>query len=410
QRLSEPPAAAPDATAATAAAPTQTAPGRTSLTGAFGPVGPVGPATSAAPSAPAPSAAPARPASPPPALTDLRAAPQSDAQREAVLEEAARNLECTGEVFGDFLLIRRYSAGGFGEVRLARDTALDKNVVVKRLQPEHLENKRAFYQFDIEIEIGRRIKHPNLVPILKSGVINGRRFFTMPEIAGPSLTRVLQGKSPWPLSTMDILGALEAIGRALGFMHRAGVIHADVKPDNLLFASRTRPMLIDLGLARTMNWEETGYRALKSFREDRSIMGTPEFMAPELLHGDPWEIGPSVDIYALGVILYEVLAGRPPFSRPSRLTGEALAAALQKIMDDVGATPPRPILELNPNAPVQLVNLAMQCLSKDPAERPQSADNVSAAIARFLRPAANFTVANKPSALSRMTRWLRKPN
>lgn len=334
---------------------------------------------------------------------------QTEAEKAAILESAVFNLECTGEVFGDYLLIRRYPAGGFGEVWLARDALINKNIVLKRLQPEHLENKRAFYQFDIEIEIGRRIKHPNLVPILKSGVIAGRRFFTMPEIGGPALTRVLLGKSNWEMSTMDVLSALEAVGRALGFMHRAGVIHADVKPDNILFASRSRPMLIDLGLARTMNWEETGYRALKSFREDRSVMGTPEYMAPELIRGDPWEIGPSVDIYALGVVLYEVLSGRPPYIRPSKIETEHRPSALQKIMDQVMTVNPQPVLEINPNAPVPLAQLAMQCLAKRPEDRPQSADNVSAAIARFLRPAANFTVASKPSALSRMTRWLRKP-
>lgn len=163
----------------------------------------------------------------------LRRPAESLAERQDILESAVRHLECTGEVFGDFLLIRRFPAGGFGEVWLARDTASDKNVVLKRLQPEHHENKRAFYQFDIEIEIGQRIKHPNLAPILKNGVVSGRRYFTMPEITGPSLTRVLLGKAPWPMATEDVLNALEAIGRALGFLHRAGVIHADLKPDNI---------------------------------------------------------------------------------------------------------------------------------------------------------------------------------
>ncbi|HTL51011.1 MAG TPA: serine/threonine-protein kinase [Planctomycetota bacterium] len=315
-----------------------------------------------------------------------------------------------GTWFGGFHLIQELTIGGFGEVWIALDTATNKEVVIKRLKPEQAEFKRAFYQFDIEIEIGQRVKHPNLVPVLQHGIVDGRRFFTMPRITGPSLTRILNKRAgeEWTLSILEILAALEMIGRALGFLHRAGVVHCDLKPDNILFSARNRPMLIDLGIARTVNWAQSGYRALKAFREDDSILGTPEYMAPELFLGENEQIGFGVDLYAMGVILYEVLAGVTPFKRDSQQAGGDATKVLVELMDRVQTAAPPEVLELNPTAPPALAELAMQCLSKDPAGRPKSADDFAVAIGRVLRPVKTPTPKGKQGALTRLTKLIRK--
>ncbi len=317
--------------------------------------------------------------------------------------------------FGEHELLKQLTSGGFGEVWIAKERGSGREVVLKRLKPEQAENKRAYYQFDIEIEIGSRVKHPNLAPVLQNGMVDGRRFFTMPRITGPSMSRILSGKvgAEWTLTENEMLAALEGVARALGFLHRAGVVHCDVKPDNILFAARNRPILIDLGIARTVNWELTGFRALKGYREDKSILGTPEYMAPEMFGGDPSAIGYPADLYAMGVILYELLAGRQPFQRLPDTTPSGGTTSLMELVGRVQVDAAPPLQEINPQVPAALAELTMACLAKKAEDRLKNADELAVGIARVLRPIGPPTPKSKGGggggALGRLTRLLRKP-
>jgi tetratricopeptide (TPR) repeat protein len=242
---------------------------------------------------------------------------------------------------------------------VAMERSLSRRVVVKVLSPD-LAAGVSVDRFKREILLAAQMQHPHVVPVLSSGDASGLPWFTMPYVEGESLrTRLARG----PLPTTEAVGVLRDVARALAFAHARGVVHRDIKPDNVLL-SEGSATVTDFGIAKAISAARTGGGGETLTIAGTSI-GTPAYMAPEQAAGDP-NIDHRSDIYAFGCMAYEVLTGRPPFTGPSpaKLLGAHLGEK------------PRDVRELRADTPEPLAALVMQSLAKDPMERPQSAGDL----------------------------------
>ena len=265
---------------------------------------------------------------------------------------------------GSYTLERELGGGGMARVFVADEVRLGRKVVVKVLSPE-LAAGISGERFEREIRTAASLQQANIVPVLATGDTNGLPYYTMPYVEGESL-RHRMGKQP-PLTISDILRILGDVARALQYAHDRGIVHRDIKPDNVLLSGGTA-VVTDFGIAKALSDSRTGPGAATLTQLGTSI-GTPAYMAPEQAAGDP-NIDHRADIYAFGCMAYELLAGRPPFHgrTPARILGAHMGEA------------PKPIAELRPDAPMALCDLIMRCLAKDAEARPQSAAEVIAAL------------------------------
>ena len=263
---------------------------------------------------------------------------------------------------------------------VAHETALGRQVVVKILSPE-LAAGVSVERFRREIQVAAQLQHPHVVPVLSSGEAVGLPWFTMPYVEGESL-RLRLSRAPMPMPIGETVSVLRDVARALSFAHSHGVVHRDIKPDNVLLTQGTATVT-DFGIAKAISAARTIPGAATLTMAGTSI-GTPAYMAPEQAAGDP-NIDHRSDIYAFGVMAYEVLAGTPPFvaSSPARLLGAHLAER------------PRDVRELRPDAPEALAALIMRCLEKDPEARPQEATE----LARVLDSVTSGGAAAAPALL-----------
>ena len=279
-----------------------------------------------------------------------------------------------GEVFA---IERELGGGGMSRVFLARERALDRQVVVKVLHPE-LAGVNVD-RFRREIQVVAQLQHPHIVPVLAAGESHGILFFTMPYIDGESLRSWLVRESRLPID--DVVRILHDVADALAYAHERGVVHRDIKPDNVL-VSRRHAMVTDFGVAKALTaaagndstGQLTGSTGITTTGNGLAI-GTPAYMAPEQAAGDP-STDHRADIYAFGVLAYELLAGRPPFT--GRPPSEILAAHLAEL--------PQPIETLRADLPPALAALVMSCLAKRPADRPSTAADVRSAIEALATP------------------------
>ncbi|HEX7123323.1 MAG TPA: protein kinase [Gemmatimonadaceae bacterium] len=258
-----------------------------------------------------------------------------------------------------YTLERELGGGGMSRVFVADETALARKVVVKVLSPE-LAAGVSVERFNREIQVAARLQHPHIVPVLSAGDAGGLPFYTMPFVEGASLrARLGQG----PLAITEAVGVLRDVARALAFAHARGVVHRDIKPDNVLL-SEGSATVTDFGIAKAISAARTGDGAPTLTMAGTSI-GTPAYMAPEQAAGDP-NIDHRSDLYAFGCMAYEVLTGRPPFtgSSPAKLLGAHLGEK------------PADIRTLRADTPEPLAALVMQCLEKDPEARPQQGSDL----------------------------------
>ena len=265
------------------------------------------------------------------------------------MDEFVRQLQ---SAIGDgYVVERELGGGGMSRVFVAREVALDRPVVVKVLPPE-LSAAVSLERFRREIRVAARLQHPHIVPVLATGDAGGMLFYTMPLVAGESLRAHLsRGELPVP----EALRILREIADALSRAHDEGVIHRDLKPENVLL-SGGHAQVSDFGVAKALN-AASGTEPVTS---TGIAMGTPAYMAPEQIAADEHVDG-RADIYALGVLAYEMLAGQPPFSgAPATLFAQHMTVE------------PPPLAPRRPNAPPRLVALVERCLQKRPADRPQS--------------------------------------
>lgn len=264
---------------------------------------------------------------------------------------------------------RELGGGGMSRVFLARDTTLGRDVVVKVLSPE-LAQELSTERFGREIALAAALQHANLVPVLSAGVTgDGLPYYLMPFIEGASLRDLLKDGRPLPIS--DVLLVLNDACRALTYAHARGVVHRDIKPDNVMLSGGAA-LVTDFGIAKAMSSSRSAATAqpTDSLTRMGTSLGTPAYMAPEQGAGDP-DTDHRADLYALGAMAYELLTGQPPFG--SRPPHAQLVAHLSEA--------PVPVTERRPDVPEPLARVVMWCLEKDPAQRPQQAADLQELLA-----------------------------
>ena len=251
---------------------------------------------------------------------------------------------------GTYSVERELGRGGMGAVFLARDVSLDRPVAIKVMHPALAAREDLREHFLREARTGARLSHPNIVPIYAVDEVAGYVYFVMGLVDGESAGARVRRQGP--LSSAEVAGIVRDIGWALAHAHAMGVVHRDVTLENILIERSTgRALLADFGIAAEIDRGGEG-----------PLLGTPAYLAPELIHGAP--PSPQSDLYALGVSAWALLAGRLPFS------GDDTAAILVR---QVAEAPP-PLVDAAPGASARLVRAIERALAKDPASRGESVE------------------------------------
>jgi len=259
-----------------------------------------------------------------------------------------------------YRIVRKLGSGGMATVYLAQDLKHDREVALKVLRPEISEGL-ARERFIREIRIAGRLQHPNIVPLFDSGVADERLYYVMAHIEGETLRDRLTREGRFEVSVIQHF--LREIAGALAYAHERGVIHRDIKPENILLIDR-RAVLTDFGIARAALAARTSAEPYdQTLTQPGTSLGTPAYMAPEQAAGNP-EVDHRADLYALGVLGYEMLAGRTPF----------VGSSAQQVLMAQIVEQPVAIGEIRVDTPASLGALVMRCLEKQPAERPESAN------------------------------------
>jgi serine/threonine-protein kinase len=262
-----------------------------------------------------------------------------------------------------YLIERELGGGGMSRVFVAQESALGRKVVVKVLRPELAEALSA-ERFKREVRLAARLQHPHIVPLLASGEIDGGvLFYTMPFVEGESLRQRLAREGALPVS--DSVRLLSDAAAALAYAHRSGIVHRDIKPENILLSDGSA-LVADFGIAKAISASLAGDgdEAPVTLTSTGMSVGTPVYMAPEQAVGGA--VDHRADLYALGVVAYEMLAGQAPFE--GRTAQQLLAAHATQA--------PEPVERRRPSVPPTLAVLVMRLLEKNPADRPQSAEEV----------------------------------
>ena len=263
-----------------------------------------------------------------------------------------------------YVIEHELGGGGMSRVFVAEELALGRKVVVKVLPPD-LSAAVNVERFKREIMLAATLQHPHIVPVHSTGEMDGVPYFTMPFIEGESLRSRLTRGEVIPLR--EVTRILQEVIGALAYAHERGVVHRDIKPDNILM-NRGHAVVTDFGVAKAITI--AGQAAEDGTQTGIGVaIGTPAYMAPEQAAGDP-ATDHRADIYSFGLLAYELLGGRTPFG--DRSPHELLTAHI--------AEPPPPLVPIQRDVPPMLVALVMRCLEKRPANRPQTAMEVRDAL------------------------------
>jgi serine/threonine-protein kinase len=261
-----------------------------------------------------------------------------------------------------YVLERELGGGGMSRVFVAHDTSLGRKVVVKVL-PAETAGAVSLERFKREIQLAARLQHPHIIPLLSAGDSDGIPYYTMPYVSDETLrTRIARGD----LSLSEAVRTLREIASALAFAHREGVVHRDIKPDNVLLSGGVAAVT-DFGVAKAVSAASTlsegqSTGGLTSFG---IALGTPAYISPEQASAEP-DVDHRADIYSLGCVAYELICGTPPFA--GRGAAKLMAAHVNEM--------PEPIAKRRADVPGPLAALVMRCLAKRPDDRPQSAEEI----------------------------------
>jgi WD40 repeat protein/serine/threonine protein kinase/tetratricopeptide (TPR) repeat protein len=288
--------------------------------------------------------------------------------------------------------------GGMGVVYLARQLGLNRLVALKMILSGAHADRETQKRFLTEAEAVAQLVHPGIIQIYEIGIHENRPYFSLEYADGGSLAAQLLGQ---PQAPADAARLIETLARAIHFAHERGIVHRDLKPANILLVSSGKqsthhsplithqPKITDFGLAKRVD-DAAG------MTQSGIILGTPSYMAPEQAAGRTHEAGPAADIYALGVILYEMLTGRPPFRA---------AAEIDTVMLVLNQEPVLPS-RLQPGVPRDLETICLKCLQKDPERRYESAAALAEDLRRFRQ--GEPIQARPVSALELSWRWCRR--
>jgi tRNA A-37 threonylcarbamoyl transferase component Bud32 len=260
-----------------------------------------------------------------------------------------------------YQILGKIGEGGLAEVYRAQDVALGRLVAVKALRHEYVVDPAFLVRFHREAQSAASLTHPNIVAVHDFGQDLGRPYIVMDYVPGRDLRTILQQAGP--LSVNQAVDIAVQVCAAVGYAHRAGLVHGDMKPGNILITPDGRAEVVDFGLARAL-----GESAMDDTGE--LVWGTPAYFAPEQAAGD--RVLPATDVYAIGVIMYEMLTGRLPFS------GSDTEVARKHLYET-----PTPVDQINPRIPGRLARIIDTAMSKQPDERFRTADEMRQALAEF---------------------------
>jgi WD40 repeat protein/tRNA A-37 threonylcarbamoyl transferase component Bud32 len=290
-----------------------------------------------------------------------------------------------GTCVAGYEILDELGRGGMGVVYKARQLALKRTVALKMIRDSALAGSADRARFRQEAEAVARLQHPNIVQVYEVGEHEGTPFFSLEYCPGGSLAGKLQAM---PLPPDEAARLAEILARAVHAAHQAHVLHRDLKPANVLLAADGTPKVTDFGLAKRL--DEAGQTA------SGAVVGTPSYMAPEQAAGRTKEVGPAADVYALGAVLYECLAGRPPFR----------AATALETLRQVLAEEPVPVRRLQPGVPRGLETICHKCLHKEPRKRYASAEALAEDLRRFQ--AGEPIRARRVRSPERVLKWVRR--
>jgi tRNA A-37 threonylcarbamoyl transferase component Bud32 len=321
---------------------------------------------------------------------DLPAMSASSAANTATLApdettSAVRAPAAKVRYFGDYELLEEIAQGGMGVVWKARQSNLHRDVALKMIRAGTLATSAEVARFHREAEAAANLQHPNIVAIHEVGEHEGRHYFSMDLVEGRDLGAIV---AEGPLAPQRAARCVKIIAEAIHFAHQRGTLHRDLKPQNILIDGADQPRITDFGLAKTATDSQ--------LTQSGVIMGSPSYMPPEQAAGQLGEIGPASDVYSLGAMLYELLAGRPPFR------GDTAMATLHDVME----TEPTALRRLKADVPPDLETICLKCLEKSPAARYPTAQALADELDRFLK--GEPIMARPASQVRKVVTWCRR--
>src|SRR5437867_4567377 len=270
----------------------------------------------------------------------------------------------TGAKLGRYEIRAKIGEGGMGEVYLAEDTRLGRKVAIKVLAERFTQNRDRLSRFDQEAYAASALNHPNIITIYEMGDEDGRHFIATEFIDGVTLKKHLRSG---PMDFAEVLNIAIQIASALEEAHAAGIIHRDIKPENIMIRRNGHVKVLDFGLAKlteaSLSEDETDNEAVTRalVQTDAGVvMGTSQYMSPEQARGKP--INARTDIWSLGVVLYEMAAGRAPFFGDTKTD----------VIVAIAKTDPPPVARFAPNLPAEFEWIVMKALRKNVDERYQT--------------------------------------
>jgi eukaryotic-like serine/threonine-protein kinase len=287
----------------------------------------------------------------------------TDRERAAIDEDGGPFLMPDQKVLaGRYELEEVLGHGGMAEVFLGTDRVLGRRIAIKVLADRFARDSSFVARFRREAQSAAALNHPNVVSVFDTGSDDGTHFIVMEYVRGKTLSDVIREDAPlMPERAAEIA---EGVAQALAFAHRGGIIHRDVKPGNIMLTGTGDVKVMDFGIARAT--------ASESLTQTATVLGTATYFSPEQAQGEP--VDARSDIYSLGIVLYEMLTGQPPFAGDSAVT-----IAYKHVREE-----PIPPSQLNPDVPAGLEAIVMKCLAKNPANRYQTVDELLQDLGRFL--------------------------